>query len=113
MTGVGAVANVALNFWLIPKYGMVGASISTLAAYVVLFAGMTLYAQHVYPVAYQWRRVGTVLAAAVGLTVAARAAGLSFAPSLALVAAYPVVLLFLGFYLPAERARLRRVVPLL
>jgi O-antigen/teichoic acid export membrane protein len=113
VTGVGAVANVALNFWLIPKYGMVGASISTLAAYVVLFAGMTLYAQHVYPVAYQWRRVGTVLAAAVGLTVAARAAGLSFAPSLALVAAYPVVLLFLGFYLPAERARLRRVVPLL
>jgi O-antigen/teichoic acid export membrane protein len=113
VTGVGAAANVALNFWLIPKYGMVGASISTLAAYVVLFVGMTLYAQHVYPVAYQWRRVGTAVAAAVGLTVAARAAGLSLAPSLALVVVYPLVLLLLGFYLPAERARLRRLVPLL
>ena len=38
---------------------MVGAAISTLAAYVVLFVGMTLYAQSVYPVPYQWRRVVT------------------------------------------------------
>jgi O-antigen/teichoic acid export membrane protein len=113
VSGVGAAVNVALNFWLVPRYGMVGAAISTVAAYVVLFGGMTLYAQHVYPVAYQWRRVATALLAAVGLTVAARAAGLSLAPSIALVAAYPLVLLVLGFYLPAERARLRRLVPLL
>ena len=32
VTGFGAAANVALNFWLIPAYGMVGAAISTLAA---------------------------------------------------------------------------------
>ncbi|HEV2592142.1 MAG TPA: polysaccharide biosynthesis C-terminal domain-containing protein, partial [Gaiellaceae bacterium] len=95
-------------FWLIPAYGMVGAAISTLAAYVVLFAGMTVYAHHVYPVPYQWRRLTTAVGAAVGLTVAARAAHLSLAPSLLLVAAYPVVLALLGFYLPAERARLRR-----
>ena len=50
VTGVGAAVNIALNFWLIPRYGMVGAAISTLAAYVVLFVGMTLYAQRVYPV---------------------------------------------------------------
>jgi O-antigen/teichoic acid export membrane protein len=112
VSGTGAAVNVALNFWLVPRYGMVGAAISTLAAYVVLFAGMTLYAQRVYPVAYQWRRVATVVLAAAGLTVIPRATGLSFAPSVALVAAYPVVLLLCGFYLPAERARIRRLVPL-
>jgi O-antigen/teichoic acid export membrane protein len=74
VTGIGAAANVGLNFWLIPKYGMVGAAISTAAAYVVLFVGMTVYAQSVYRVDYQWRRVVTALGAAVGLTVAARAA---------------------------------------
>jgi O-antigen/teichoic acid export membrane protein len=111
VSGVGAAVNVALNFWLVPRYGMVGAAVSTLAAYVVLFAGMTLYAQHVYPVAYQWRRVATVVLAAAGLTIVARASGLSLAPSLALVAAYPVVLMLLGFYLPAERTRIRRLVP--
>jgi O-antigen/teichoic acid export membrane protein len=113
VSGTGAAVNVALNFWLVPRYGMVGAAISTLAAYVVLFAGMTMYAQRVYPVAYQWRRVATVVLAAAGLTVLPRATGLSFAPSVALVAAYPIVLLLCGFYLPAERARIRRLVPLL
>jgi len=111
VTGAGAAVNVGLNFWLIPRWGMVGASISTLAAYVVLFAGMTMYAQHVYPVSYQWRRVGTAVGVAVGLTVAARAAHLSLAPSALLVAAYPLGLAVAGFYLPAERARLRRLVP--
>ena len=112
VTGVGAAANVGLNFWLIPRYGMVGASISTAAAYVVLFIGMTVYGQSVYPVPYQWRRLVTAVAAAVGLTVLARAPHLGLAPTFALVLVYPVVLAFLGFYLPAERARLRRLVPL-
>jgi O-antigen/teichoic acid export membrane protein len=111
VTGIGAAANVGLNFWLIPRYGMVGAAISTAAAYVVLFLGMILYAQSVYPVRYQWRRVLTALAAGVGLTVAARASHLSFAPSLLLVLAYPLALLVLGFFQPAELARLRRLAP--
>ena len=109
VTGVGAAVNIALNFWLIPAYGMVGASISTLAAYVTLFAGMTLYAQSVYPVPYQWRRVATVVGAAVVLTVVPRAAGLPLLPSAVFVAVYPLALALLGFYLPAERARLRRL----
>src|SRR4051812_7557659 len=111
VTGIGAVVNVALNFWLVPAYGMVGAAISTAAAYVVLFVGMTVYAQSVYPVTYQWRRVATAVGAAAALTVVARAAHLSVIPSLLLVCAYPLALALLGFYLPAERARLRRLVP--
>jgi len=72
---------------------------------------MTLYAQYVYPVSYQWRRVITALGAGVGLTVAARAGHLGLAASVLLVLAYPLALALLGFYLPAERARLRRLVP--
>jgi hypothetical protein len=89
---------------------MVGAAISTAAAYVVLFVGMTVYAQSVYRVDYQWRRVVTALGAAVGLTVAARAASLPLAASALLVLAYPLALALLGFYLPAERKRLRRLI---
>ena len=112
VTGIGAAANIGLNFWLIPRYGMVGAAISTAVAYVVLFAGMTVYAQSVYRVAYQWRRVVTCIGAAVGLTVAARAAHLPLAPSVLLVLAYPLALAALGFYLPPERQRIRRLVSL-
>src|SRR5207249_1387846 len=63
VSGVAAAINIALNFALIPPYGMMGAAISTAAAYVVLFLGMTLNAQHVWPVPYQWRRVVTLSAA--------------------------------------------------
>jgi O-antigen/teichoic acid export membrane protein len=111
VTGVGAAVNIGLNFWLIPRWGMVGASISTAAAYVVLFVGMMLYAQRVYPVPYQWRRIVTCVGVGVGLTVAARAAHLPLAPSFMLVLAYPLALALLGFYLPAERKRLLRLVP--
>ncbi|GAB3323559.1 flippase [Haliea atlantica] len=34
-TGLGAVANVALNFWLIPIYGAVGAAIATVISQVI------------------------------------------------------------------------------
>jgi hypothetical protein len=76
---------------------------------VTLFVGMTIYAQSVYRVAYQWRRVVTAVGAAIALDVGARAAGLSIAPSIVLVAVYPLALAVLGFYLPAERDRLRRL----
>jgi O-antigen/teichoic acid export membrane protein len=111
VTGTGAAVNIGLNFWLVPAYGMVGAAIATAISYVVLFVGMALYAQSVYPVHYQWRRVVTCVGAAVALTVAARVPDLPLAPSLVIVAAYPLGLALLGFYLPAERRRLRRLVP--
>ena len=111
VTGIGAATNIGLNFWLIPRYGMVGAAISTAASYVVLFGAMALYSQSVYPVQYQWRRITTAVGAAVGLTVAARAGHLSLAPSLLLVLVYPLALLALGFYQQAELARLRRLAP--
>ena len=111
VTGAGAAINVLLNVLLIPPYGMMGAAIATLAAYVVLFAGMTLNAQHVYPVPYQWRRVATLTAPAVGLVVLGKLLDVPLSGAIALALAYPLVLLVLGFYLPAERARIRRLVP--
>jgi O-antigen/teichoic acid export membrane protein len=111
ISGLAAVLNIALNFALIPPYGMMGAAISTAAAYVALFIGMALNSQRVYPVAYQWRRVLTLSSVAVTLTAVGYEVR-SLPLAIALCVAYPLVLLPLGFYLPAERARLRRLVPL-
>jgi hypothetical protein len=86
---------------------MYGSAVATAAAFAVLFLGMTWYAQRVYPVRYQWRRVITAAAAAIGLTVLGKLLSVPLVAALLLVAAYPVLLLLLGFYLPVERARLR------
>ena len=64
VTGAAAAVNVALNLILIPRYGMMGAAVATIAAFVTMFAGMAWWAQRIFPVPYQWRRVLT--AAAVG-----------------------------------------------
>ncbi|MBA3841777.1 MAG: oligosaccharide flippase family protein [Actinobacteria bacterium] len=112
VSGAAAVLNIILNVALIPRYGMMGAAISTSAAYVALFVGMTINSQKVYPVAYQWRRVVTLSSVAIALTVAGYELR-SLPVAIVLTLLYPLALLPLGFYLPGERARLRRLIPLL
>jgi O-antigen/teichoic acid export membrane protein len=106
VTGVAALIDVALNFALVPSYGMIGAAIAGVAAYASMFVLMSLHAQRVYPVPYQWRRIGLVIATAVGLTALGRALEVPLAVAVLLALAYPLILLPLGFYLPAERRRL-------
>jgi O-antigen/teichoic acid export membrane protein len=110
VTGVAAAVNIGLNFVLIPPYGMMGAAVATLVAYVVMFLGMTVRAHQVFPVPYQWRRVALVVAAAVGLTVLGKALHVPLAGAVGLTAVYPLILLPLGFYLPVELRRLRGLV---
>jgi O-antigen/teichoic acid export membrane protein len=113
VTGLAAVLNIALNLILIPPYGRMGAAIATVASYVLLFVVMAWRAQAVFRVPYQWRRVATLGLVAVALTVLGKSIDAPLALALALTAAYPLVLAPLGFYLPAERKRLRRLLPIL
>ena len=105
ITGFAALVNVALNLILIPPYGIMGAAVATVAAYAVMFLGMTWYAQRVFPVPYQWRRVLTAVAAALALLLLGRQLG-GFAAALGFSLAYPLALLLLGFFLPEERRSL-------
>jgi O-antigen/teichoic acid export membrane protein len=108
VSAIAAALNIALNFALIPPYGMMGAAISTAAAYVALFVGMLVNAHQVYPVPYQWRRVVTLSGVAIALTAVGYELR-SLPVAIVFCLAYPLLLLPLGFYLPAERARLRRL----
>ncbi len=110
IAGAAALLNVALNLLLIPPYGMMGAAIATVAAYSLMFVLMTWYAQRVFPVPYQWRRVATAAALAVALVVAGKLLDVGLALALLLALAYPLALAPLGFFLPGERARLRALV---
>jgi O-antigen/teichoic acid export membrane protein len=106
-----ALFNFGLNLWLIPAYGMLGAAYATLAASILLMILRTWNAQRVYRVAYQWRRVVVLLLAAGALTAIGKEMPHSLPLAFGLTLAYPVLLAPLGFYLPAERKRLRRLLP--
>jgi O-antigen/teichoic acid export membrane protein len=55
----GAVANLGLNFILIPAYGTTGAAIDTIAAEVIVLAYMVVRFRRVLgPVELEWARIG-------------------------------------------------------
>jgi O-antigen/teichoic acid export membrane protein len=108
VTGAAAAVNIALNLLLIPPYGMMGAAVATIAAYTTMFVGMVWWSQRIYPVPYQWRRVATAALAGVALVAIGKLTDGGLAVALALALVYPLALLPLGFYLPAERRAISR-----
>jgi O-antigen/teichoic acid export membrane protein len=110
VTGAAAVVNVALNFALIPTYGMMGAAIATVAAYTTMAVGMAWWSQKIYPVPYQWRRVATAALAGVALAAAGKELDVGLGGAAVLAFAYPLALTFLGFTSAEERRRISRLV---
>ena len=90
---------------------MMGAAIATVAAYSTMFVGMIWWSQQIYPVPYQWRRVVTAAAAGIALVARREAPDGGLAVALPLALVYPLVLLPLGFYLPAERRAISGAAP--
>ncbi len=72
-TMVGAGLNVALNFMLIPTFGLIGAAWANAAAYAVQAAVAFHFSQRFYPVRYEAGRLVRVAAAALTACMVARA----------------------------------------
>jgi O-antigen/teichoic acid export membrane protein len=58
VTAAGAFVNIVTNLLLIPSLGIMGAALATLFAYIAMAATLYWQSQKVYPVPYDWRRVG-------------------------------------------------------
>jgi O-antigen/teichoic acid export membrane protein len=109
---IGAlVANVALNLALVPPLGIVGAGIALVASYVVVVVLMYGFTQRLFPVPYEWSRLGRVVLVSAALVafgelvLPTSGAGGLFA-RIAVWLAFPVALLGSGFFTPEERRRL-------
>ncbi len=58
VTIIGAIVTLALNFWWIPKYSYVGSAWATFICYFVMMIVSFIWGQKVYPVPYEWRKLG-------------------------------------------------------
>ncbi len=110
-----AIVNIALNFALIPTYGMMGAATATLIAYAFMVWFRWYMSTKYHPVAYEWGRIVLLLGVAgvmyAGIVlIPITNPYVSFAVRFALAATYPLVLLPLGFYTTREKARIRELV---
>ena len=69
LSTIGAAFNIALNFALIPPFGMIGAAVATAAAYVLLAALYYRSAQRVYRTPYELPKVLLAVALASGIGI--------------------------------------------
>ena len=58
---ISTVVNVALNIFLIPRWGIIGAGISMSATYLVLNGVMAVVGQKLYKIKYQYKLVLSML----------------------------------------------------
>ncbi|HEX9070107.1 MAG TPA: polysaccharide biosynthesis C-terminal domain-containing protein, partial [Ktedonobacterales bacterium] len=99
---IAAVANLALNFVLIPRFGAIGAALSTLIAYVVLAVAGYLANQRIYPIPFEIGRfvVAALSGAAIYLGYYIATAGLPEKTALPIgiggLIAYGILLFFIG-----------------
>jgi len=116
ITGLGALVNVAVNCLLIPKIGIMGGAIATLAAYAVMALAIYRESNKVYPVAYEWGRVAklfVVVGLGYGIERALVLGGLISGPlpifllRLALSLGAGLALHFTGFFTHREKEYLR------
>jgi O-antigen/teichoic acid export membrane protein len=111
-TIAAAATNVGLNLWLVPRYGIHAAAITTFIAYAVLMFAHGLLAQLLYPIQWEYKRWLGMLAAAgvcffVGHAIAHRGLAFNIAvKSMVLLIGFPGLLFLTGFLRHDERSEL-------
>jgi len=109
VTGLGAGVNILANYLLIPHFGMMGAAWAAVLAYFAMTASLYVISQRLYPIAYEWLRLGKIAVAVGGLFALGRFLTVPFYGRTGLLVAFPVVLYALRFFHETELARLKKV----
>jgi O-antigen/teichoic acid export membrane protein len=106
---LAAASNLALNYLLIPRYGMMGAAVATLIAYLGNCLLNFFFSQRLYPIHYEWSRLLQlgVITGGLGLIAALlplSPLGYSLLWMPIFAAAFGLALLMIGFFSPEEIA---------
>ncbi|MHB8337442.1 MAG: lipopolysaccharide biosynthesis protein [Ignavibacteriaceae bacterium] len=110
-TIIAAVVNIALNFVLIPKYGMMAAAYTTLAAFVVLYIISDRIAAKFYNIPFENLKLFFVILLGAGLYIVVYCLPVGYLIDIIikiiLIIAFPFILYLLKFYEPIELERLK------
>jgi O-antigen/teichoic acid export membrane protein len=109
---ITAALNLLLNATLIPLFGNQGAALSKMLSMFVFFALTYYYAQKIYPIPYELKRIMLLLILAAGMyIVSVLFNSWDLVPRIiaksALILAYPFVLYIFRFYEPVEIDRIK------
>ena len=60
-TGIAALVSVGATWLLVPSYGIIGAAWAKVVAYLISAIMLYIFAQRVYPMKYEWGKVGSLI----------------------------------------------------
>ena len=106
-TAAGAFVNISANFLLIPRWGMTGAAVATLLAYVCMAGALYAMGRRVYPIPYEFGRLAHLGVCLAALAFVFHRLPHPMAVKLLLLAAFPISLLATGFFAKDELRALR------
>ena len=109
-----ALLNLGLNYWLIPRYGILGAAWATLISYSVLLIAHMAVNAHFWHIPYEYARIAKVgfvwaLIFFTSLQITPPNIVYSIVIKLLLLASYPILLFLLRFFKQEELSRLRHI----
>jgi O-antigen/teichoic acid export membrane protein len=110
---ISCVAMAAFYWYLIPHYGLMGAAWATLAGFLSYTALTALFAQRIYRIEYQLRRITSLLLLGCGLSVFGRFVSgtipvIGLLARCALLIAFPTILWVSGFLTGGEKVAIVR-----
>lgn len=109
-----AMINVALNFILIPYYGATGAAIATVIAYIILYKISYYYSKKYHGFYFEFRKIYALLTFGIilyfiGILPDIENFYINIAYKLFIVALFPVIPVFTGYFAPHEKAAIMRI----
>ena len=108
-----AAFNLVLNFILIPHLGIMGAAITTLCSFLLLFLMLYYFSNRLYQIAYEKLKIVKLIAVSVGLYGCSLIASdmallVTILYKLTLLIVFPFLLYFIKFYEAVEIDRITR-----
>jgi O-antigen/teichoic acid export membrane protein len=112
IVGIPAGANLLLNLYLIPLYGMIGAALATAASYFFMAMLSIYYNNRFYPVEFQILRLFKILVVFISLIVlwyVIESDSMSYEvfKGTVIILAYPLLLLVLAFLTKSEVRKIK------
>ena len=113
-SAIAAVSNIVANFFLIPRFGLMGAAYATLLSYALGALALFFVAQNFYRIQYEYSRVLKIaasIAIVFGAKLMADKYGVdSLAIKAVVVCLWPAVLYLFGFFDSSELSRIAGLV---
>ncbi len=113
---IAGAVNIAANFVFIPIYGYQVAAWTTLLGYFIAASILYVLSQKVYPIAYEWKRLGIIMISTTATYLIAMeltsfgTSLLNLSIKLAAVAVFGIMMKLFGFFTNQEVAQLKRLI---